>query len=238
MKTTAASLAPNPATPSEQLRRIPVRRLVFIPTPQQEMRVTEFKTIRYKTDEGTRNGLLVGEGPKWLKLILPDCRGIRVIEVPVSEQKFITEIDVPVKRALETLKVHARLVGCLKSAAEVLGIRPIEPPRQDDLSSPTPSMMKKEFENMARAIPKSKKATDKKPREKAAKAAGAKEPGPTVRARDAGLAYIKSKGLNKAKLADREVSAAVREAMRNAAPDAADATIATQFSQIKRNLAA
>ncbi len=202
--------------------------------------MTEFamKAVRYRTDEGIRNGLLVGEGPKWLRLILPDCRGIRVTEVPVQDRQFISDLDVPVKRAIETLKVHGSLVGILKGAADILGCRPVEPPRQEDLSSPTPTMMKKEFENMARAIPKSKKATDKAPRAKRVpKVKDDSAPGPTVRAYRAGVEAAKRYS-DSAKLNDREISRKVKDAMIAAAPDAAPATIATQFSRLKRELQA
>lgn len=199
---------------------------------------TGMRAVRYRTEEGVRNGLLIGEGPKWIRLILPDCRGLRITEVPVTDRKFISDIDVPVKRALDNLKVHAQLVGCLKGAAEALGIKPIEPPRQEELESPTPTMMKQEFENMARNIPKSKKATDKKPRAKREpKVGGAKKdgsPGPTVRAYTAGKSYAGK--LEASTLNDRAVSRKVKDAMIAAAPDAAPATIATQFSRIKREL--
>lgn len=197
----------------------------------------DFRVIRYRPadDEGARNGILVGEGPKWIKVIVPDCRGLRVTQVPVQDAKFITTIDAPVKRALETLKVMARHVGCLQSAAEVLGIKPIEPPRDPEMSGPTPKQMKQEFANMARSIPKGKKATDKKPRvARAPSDKSTKVAGPTTLAREAAVAYIKQHRLTPEKLADREVSAAVKAAMVEAAPTAAHGTIQTQFSNVKR----
>ncbi|HVM96249.1 MAG TPA: hypothetical protein VMT89_07660, partial [Candidatus Acidoferrales bacterium] len=84
------------------------------------------------------------------------------------------------------------------------------------------------------SISTAKKATDKKPRAKADKPKTEKVEGPTTLAYKAGCAFVRSKKFTADDLADREVSKRVREAMRAASPDAADATIATQYARVKR----
>ncbi len=67
------------------------------------------KVIRYRTDEGTVTGLQVGEGPKWIRVILMDAAGIHERKLPAEEGRWITELQgYPVERALKIFRKCAR----------------------------------------------------------------------------------------------------------------------------------
>ena len=68
------------------------------------------KVIKYRMDLGVFNGLLVKTTAKKISLILMTSP-IKVKTVPISESKYITEIDRPVRNAQKQLKAAARSWG-------------------------------------------------------------------------------------------------------------------------------
>jgi hypothetical protein len=75
------------------------------------------KVIRYHGDEGSRTGLLVETGSKYHHVIMVD-NPIRMIKVPLSEERNFTDLDYPVARCKRKLRDMARAWhGSLKNVS-------------------------------------------------------------------------------------------------------------------------
>lgn len=64
--------------------------------------------MSYRTDEGTRTALLVGEGRKYLRLVTMAEYPMRVIKVPLSEGKWLRVMPGSLKLALRTYRGVAK----------------------------------------------------------------------------------------------------------------------------------
>ena len=82
------------------------------------------QVIRYRGDEGTRTGLLVTEGRKYIQLLLMD-NPLRIKKVPLAHGKYIEVLEYRLGRAKRIFrdaakKYHGGLRGCPKTVREVL----------------------------------------------------------------------------------------------------------------------
>ncbi len=85
------------------------------------MKVITLKSL----PEGARTGLLIGEGPKWIRVIWPDAAGIRIHRVAKDRSLKFTETEYrgrpyPVTRAKSKLRQMGRRVGISKTARRAL----------------------------------------------------------------------------------------------------------------------
>ena len=61
------------------------------------------KVIRYHGSEGSRTGLLVDTGSKYHHIILVD-NPIRMSKVPLSDERYFTDLEYPVSRCKRKLR--------------------------------------------------------------------------------------------------------------------------------------
>lgn len=69
------------------------------------------KVIDYHRDTGHKPGLLVETGRQYLHILLNEDTGLIVRKVPLSEQRYIRELDYPLRRALARFRKIARKQG-------------------------------------------------------------------------------------------------------------------------------
>jgi hypothetical protein len=83
------------------------------------------RAIRVRTDEGVRNGIELSEGKKYRHCLFMNAGGLRVekIEIGSLEDRSISEIAVPLPKAIRHFKQAAKEFGCSAEVAEALGIR-------------------------------------------------------------------------------------------------------------------
>lgn len=187
------------------------------------------QVVSFRNDDGVRNGLVIDTGRKWKKLLFMNGSGLTVerIEIGSDADKALKPLEKPtLSHAKSTFREAANKFGCTKEVALAIGLkRAITKPRD-----PKPE---------GEPAPKSgaaKKAaaqgSGKAPRTRSRNAEGK---GPTVLAREACEQFITSnKLLDRAR--ERDVVKQIKDAMREASPDAAQATINTQFHQTRKRL--
>lgn len=55
--------------------------------------------VRYKTEDGVTNAILVATGRKYSQVIMMDSTGIRIRRVPKTEEKYMVPTDYPLEEA-------------------------------------------------------------------------------------------------------------------------------------------
>ena len=81
--------------------------------------------VRYRTDEGVYVALLVLRGTKYLHLIPMDSGGIKIIKVPLTEERYMKLLTkgantYPLKRARKLFKRAGEVFGISEDAKKAL----------------------------------------------------------------------------------------------------------------------
>jgi len=66
------------------------------------------QVVKYRTEDGVFTAIRVKTGPKYTQVITMDSSGIRIRRVPKSEEKYMTDIDYPPKRAQKKFRSAVR----------------------------------------------------------------------------------------------------------------------------------
>lgn len=77
------------------------------------------QVITIHEDEGIRTGILVKTGRKYLRVIWPDCKGIRINLVPIEGARY-TVLDYKIDKAKKALQKCGRKFGIHKAARRAL----------------------------------------------------------------------------------------------------------------------
>lgn len=77
------------------------------------------KVITIHEDEGIRTGILAVTGRKYLGVIWPDCKGIKINKVLIDEARYI-ELDYNLDKAKKALRKMGRNFGITKTARRAL----------------------------------------------------------------------------------------------------------------------
>lgn len=72
--------------------------------------------VRYHTDDGHITGLLIDKGRKYLRFIPMKAKCIRVHRLLVAEEKYMTELDTPLKKAAKQFRAAGRRFGITTAA--------------------------------------------------------------------------------------------------------------------------
>jgi len=75
--------------------------------------------MSYRTDAGVVTALVLTPGRKWLPIITLGCP-IKIRKVALAEQRFMTPLDYPVKRAVRKYIAAGRRLGITKGARKAL----------------------------------------------------------------------------------------------------------------------
>jgi hypothetical protein len=76
--------------------------------------------ITIHEDEGYKTALVVGVGPKFIRVIYPDSAGIKIRKLKTDSNYVV--IDYPTNRAKRKLKACGKSFGITKSAKQALKI--------------------------------------------------------------------------------------------------------------------
>ena len=77
------------------------------------------KVITIHADERIRTGILVKTGRKYLRVIWPDCKGLRVNLVPINGAKYTT-IEYNIDKAKKALRKCGHTFGITRAAKKAL----------------------------------------------------------------------------------------------------------------------
>lgn len=84
------------------------------------MQTTQPKAIRYHTDRGHVACLLVKRGRTLIHLIPMDSAGIRLVKVPMTEERYFTDLDTTISKAKKIFRGSAKKFGVTKTARAYL----------------------------------------------------------------------------------------------------------------------
>ena len=77
------------------------------------------KVITIHEDEGIRTGILVVIGRKYLGVIWPDCKGVKINKVPIEGARY-SEIEYNLTTAKKALRKCGRNFGITRAAKRAL----------------------------------------------------------------------------------------------------------------------
>ena len=66
------------------------------------------KVVKYRTQDGVFTAIRVKDGTKYIQVILMDSAGIRIRRVHLSEAKYMTDLDYPLRRAQKKFMAAAK----------------------------------------------------------------------------------------------------------------------------------
>lgn len=71
------------------------------------MNADDRRVVRYHSDEGVRAAIYLGEGTKYIH-ILPMDYPLQVKRIPLSDGKYLKDMDVHLSKALKTFRHAAK----------------------------------------------------------------------------------------------------------------------------------
>lgn len=80
------------------------------------------RTIMYRTNSGAKPGLAV-EGRKKIHVVLIEATGVTVVRVDKSESRYMSDLDMPMKKAVRGFRRAGKNLGMTKAARALLEVR-------------------------------------------------------------------------------------------------------------------